>query len=79
MISWAEFTFPAVNLWNLPKQNKDFMNHIAERRKANRMKLKPVKRPSAASQITVEPASGEVANYEFARAIHCQQFGGFKR
>jgi hypothetical protein len=24
MLNWAEFTFPAINLYNYPKQNRDF-------------------------------------------------------
>lgn len=77
MKTWSDLTFPPINLYSAPYQ--DFMNHIAERRKANRMKLKPIKRPNPVSQIIIEPARGEVNNYEFSRAIHCQQFGGFKR
>jgi hypothetical protein len=39
-----------INLWNYP-----FMTHSEERRRANSLKLRPVKRPKAASRISIEP------------------------
>jgi len=47
-----------INQRNFPKQYRDYMNIAAERRKANSLKLKPVKRPKATSQVVIEPSQG---------------------
>lgn len=70
---YPEFSFGPVNLWSLPKQKRDYedMKFNAERRKANRMKLKPTKRPSAASQVVIEPARGVGASMQSEQIMDC--------
>jgi len=60
MKNWPDFTFPPINLWALPRQNRDYFmqNNAVERQKANRLKLVPTKRPAARSHIIIEPARG---------------------
>lgn len=49
-LSWPELNLNPINLWNCPT-----MTHAEERRRANSLKLRPTKRPKAASRITIEP------------------------
>jgi len=71
---WPDFVFPPINLFNFPKQHRDYMNHQAERRKANRMKLKPVKKPRDTSQIIITPTRGIGHSVEIERILRCREW-----
>jgi hypothetical protein len=65
------FTDP-LNLWNYP-----FMRNVQLDNRARSLKLNPPPRAIASQRpAPIEPARGEANSYEFARAIHCKQFGG---
>ena len=62
MINWPDMYFNPINLYSMPRQHRDYMtitrNHAADRR-ANALKLKPVKpNRNPNSRIVVEPARG---------------------
>ena len=69
---YPDFIFPPVNLWALPKQIQDYdMRNIKQDNRARSLKLNPRPRATAASQVVIEPARGEIHNYEVSRAMNC--------
>lgn len=57
---YPDFVFPPINLWNFPKQNRDYMKHTtAADIRARNLQLNPRKRnTNPNSRIVVEPARG---------------------
>jgi len=65
------FTDP-LNLWNYP-----FMRNVQLDNRARSLKLNPPPIAIASQRpAPIEPASGEVHNYEVCRAMRCKSFGG---
>jgi hypothetical protein len=79
-VFYPDFIFPPVNLWALPKQQRDYeMRNVKQDSRARSLKLNPRPRPKKASQPIIEPAKGEIHGYEIARAMHCKLFGARSR
>ncbi len=76
---YPDFRFPPVNLWALPRQYRDYemqqKRNIKADNRARSLMLNPPPRPKKASQVIIEPALGEVHNYDVTHAMHCKLLG----
>jgi len=60
VITWGSFTFPPINLWNFPRQERDYnMRNVAADNRARSLKLNPRPRHKKESKIIIEPSRGD--------------------
>lgn len=68
---WNLLYFGPINLWNFPRQNKDYMTYTEERRRSNALKLRPTRKPTKAQHPVITPAYGEAHNMVMERMMRC--------
>jgi len=72
---WPDFLLPPINLWNFPLQERDYMRNIKADARSASLKLNPKPRQTnPLCGVVIEPARGELHNYEVARAMHCKLY-----